>query len=87
MAEKRHMAEKGKKAATNGYGKPGHNRGNIRLYRKIIEHDHDPDTDEMCCVIAKEDPTVGQAAMLSGAGNQTITIGKRKRPGARSISQ
>jgi hypothetical protein len=35
MAEMRNMA---KKAATNGYGKPGHNRGN----RKIVEHDHDP---------------------------------------------
>jgi hypothetical protein len=87
MAEKRHMAEKARKAATNGYGKPGHNRGNIRLYRKIIEHDDDPDMDEIRCVIAKEDPTVGQAAMVSGAGNQTITNWQKKRPSARSISQ
>jgi hypothetical protein len=43
--------------------------------------------DEICCVIAKEDPTVCQAAIQSGTGNQTITIGKRKRPGARSILQ
>jgi hypothetical protein len=77
------MAKKARKAATNGHGKPGHNRGNIRLYRRIIEHDHDPDMDEICCVIAKEALTVGQAAMLSGVGNQTITnwqTKKTKRP-------
>jgi hypothetical protein len=36
--ETRRMAKKAKKAATNGHGKPGHNRGgSIRLYRKIVE--------------------------------------------------
>jgi hypothetical protein len=78
MAEKRHMAEKAK-PATNGCGKPGHNRENIRLYRKIIEHDHDADMDKSCCVIAKEGLTVGQAAMLSGVGNQTITNSQKKK--------
>jgi hypothetical protein len=70
-----------KKARTNGHGKPGHNRrvGTIRLYRKIVEHDHDPDMDEICSVIAKEGLTVSQAAMLSGVGNQTIANWQKKR--------
>jgi len=78
------MAKKAKAKATNGHGKPGHNRkGSIRLYRKIVEHDHDPDMDEICSVIAKEGLTVSQAAMLSGVGNSTIAnwqTKKTKRP-------
>jgi DNA-binding transcriptional regulator YiaG len=69
------------KKATNGHGKPGHNKrsGTIRLYRKIIEHDHDPDMDEIVSVIAKEGLTVGEAAMLSGVGNQTIANWQKKK--------
>ncbi|MET3995980.1 lambda repressor-like predicted transcriptional regulator [Bradyrhizobium sp. S3.9.2] len=74
------MAKK-TKAATNGHGKPGHNKrnGTIRLYRKIIEHDHDPDMDEVCSVIAKEGLTVSQAAMLSGVGNSTLANWQKKK--------
>lgn len=74
------MAKKAK-AKANGHGKPGHNRmrGSIRLYRKIVEHDHDPDMDEICSVIAKEGLTVSQAAMLSGVGNATIANWQKKK--------
>ena len=72
------MAKKAK--ATNGHGKPGHNRTfRLPLYRKIVEHDHDPDMDEICSVIAKEGLTVGQAAMLSGVGNSTIANWQKKK--------
>jgi DNA-binding transcriptional regulator YiaG len=70
-----------KKAKANGHGKPGHNKrsGTIRLYRKIIEHDHDPDMDEICSVIAKEGLTMSQAAMLSGVGNTTLANWEKKK--------